>query len=224
MAVYLALLGCNYYCVNACYLKVVAPHFSCRKHVSKEQFALPRKAAPGSRRRSRKYAKFPAAQYLSVPLCQNVVSCTLHKCATTYLKNNEKYVKLTKKNGLKLVATSTQQGAITSNLEIWKWNNNIAFCFKYTKREIYLVTENKNRLELKRLPQTSDNDIREEIQRCNSWFQMVDVGTHSYCIRAANSAKYLKIDQNTPHVTLSQDDPSDMQALDRTSHVSLSVQ
>ncbi|XP_020793594.1 uncharacterized protein LOC110172114 [Boleophthalmus pectinirostris] len=118
--------------------------------------------------------------------------CTPHKCATTFLKNkNGKYVTLSKKKGLKLIATYVQDGATACNLEIWKWDKNIAFCFKY-ESESYVVTESeqkKNELELKLIT----DDVKSTIQNLHPWFQMENVGTHSYCIHTASSKKYLTI-------------------------------
>ncbi|XP_055080366.1 uncharacterized protein LOC129456537 isoform X2 [Periophthalmus magnuspinnatus] len=151
-----------------------------------------RRPRPRRKSRSRRRSHTVALKYYR----NEAYDGTPHKCATTFMKNKYgKYVKLTKKNGLKLVATDTQDGAITCNLEIWKWNTNIAFCFKYGESEVYVVTEDENKLELTRLEQITDDGIKETIQSLRPWFQIEPVGNH-FCIRAANSKKYLTIEEN----------------------------
>ncbi|CAL1615677.1 unnamed protein product [Knipowitschia caucasica] len=126
----------------------------------------------------------------------------LHKCANTFLKNVcGQYVKLGG-GGDKLVATSSEEGV---NLEIWKCDNKIAFCFKDREDGHYIVSVDENdNVQLIKIGK-ANVQVRQVIERnqpTSIWFQMCHSGDHGYCIKMAERTKYWAIDKTSRSVTL----------------------
>ncbi|CAL1615683.1 unnamed protein product [Knipowitschia caucasica] len=123
----------------------------------------------------------------------------LHKCAVTSLKNTSgKYVKL---GGIphKLVATDTED---KENLEIWKYDTKVAFCFKDRQGRPCVVSVDEN--DNFKLIKTDTEDAKQVIegnQQKSIWFEINNPGAHGYCIKMAERDKYWAIDK-TRSVTL----------------------
>ncbi|XP_055018046.1 uncharacterized protein LOC110172080 [Boleophthalmus pectinirostris] len=127
----------------------------------------------------------------------------LHKCATTFMTSKRgKYVKLSKRNGLKLEAIDIPDGAKTRNLEVWSYDDKIALCYKYDNSESYVLSVEDDELKFTLLEQNTDDAVQETLERMKPWFQMENAGSHN-CIQEAYSKKFLKIEENRRRITLS---------------------
>lgn len=129
----------------------------------------------------------------------------LHKCVTTFLQNKDgKYVSVSTRDGVKLVAFDQQNGAINENLDIWKRDEKeFALFFKYGKKTYVLKVENELTLVL------IQEDVKKYIsqnEQGNTWFRKNNIGAGDhYCIQtASNPPKYLTVkeDRDTHIVTV----------------------